>query len=240
MNKNNYQTFAYYYNQLIPETFYEEYANNIKAYQNFNSILDLACGSGTLCFLLKNKHNEVSGLDLSEEMLMIALEKNITLKKGVNFINADMVNEIKLTNNYDLITCTLDSLNYLDSLNKVEQVFHNVSRALQKDGYFFFDVLTPFYLDEIVADYYQAEQLADFEYEWYVKKVAQNKLMHDLKIFVGDHIYEEQHYQYIYLEAELDQLLAASGLEIIKKSYETNELNEASASRIYYILRKVG
>lgn len=238
MNKNSYQTFAYYYNQLIPNEFYEKYAQKIKSYHDFQSILDLACGSGTLCFLLKNEYNEVSGLDLSEEMLMIALEKNIALKKGINFINANMIDDISLKNNYDLITCTLDSLNYLDSLNKVEKVFTNVSSSLQKGGYFFFDVLTQFYIDEIVDDYYQAEKIDEFEYEWQVKKVDDNVIKHNLSIFVDDKFFSEEHYQYIYHEKEIEDILQANKLEIINKEYDYNDLDSSQASRVYYVTRK--
>lgn len=238
MNKNSYQTFAYYYNQLIPNEFYEKYAQKIKSYHDFQSILDLACGSGTLCFLLKNEYNEVSGLDLSEEMLMIALEKNIALKKGINFINANMIDDISLKNNYDLITCTLDSLNYLDSLNKVEKVFTNVSSSLQKGGYFLFDVLTQFYIDEIVDDYYQAEKIDEFEYEWQVKKVDDNVIKHNLSIFVDDKFFSEEHYQYIYHEKEIEDILQANKLEIINKEYDYNDLDSSQASRVYYVTRK--
>lgn len=238
MNKNSYQTFAYYYNQLIPNEFYEKYAQKIKSYHDFQSILDLACGSGTLCFLLKNEYNEVSGLDLSEEMLMIALEKNIALKKGINFINANMIDDISLKNNYDLITCTLDSLNYLDSLNKVEKVFTNVSSSLQKGGYFLFDVLTQFYIDEIVDDYYQAEKIGEFEYEWQVKKVDDNVIKHNLSIFVDDKFFSEEHYQYIYHEKEIEDILQANKLEIINKEYDYNDLDSSQASRVYYVTRK--
>lgn len=238
MNKNSYQTFAYYYNQLIPNEFYEKYAQKIKSYHDFQSILDLACGSGTLCFLLKNEYNEVSGLDLSEEMLMIALEKNIALKKGINFINANMIDDISLKTNYDLITCTLDSLNYLDSINKVEKVFTNVSSSLQKGGYFFFDVLTQFYIDEIVDDYYQAEKIDEFEYEWQVKKVDDNVIKHNLSIFVDDKFFSEEHYQYIYHEKEIEDILQANKLEIINKEYDYNDLDSSQASRVYYVTRK--
>lgn len=240
MKNNSYHTFAYYYNQLIPIAFYQDYANKINDNYQFNSILDLACGSGTLCFLLKDGFNEVTGLDLSEEMLMIALENNLALKKGISFIEADMVENVYAKENYDLVTCTLDSLNYLDSQTKLEKVFKNVYQALQKDGYFFFDVLTQFYIDEIVNDYYQSEQLADFEYEWHVAKIDAKKIKHDLNIFVEDQCFSEQHYQYIYDESLIDQLVKENGFEIVNKEYESNELDSSEASRIYYEIRKVG
>ncbi|MEG0283915.1 MAG: class I SAM-dependent methyltransferase [Erysipelotrichales bacterium] len=234
---NSYHNFAYYYNQLIPQSFYEDLASKIKSYGSFNNVLDIACGSGSLCFLLKDKYNSVSGLDYSDEMLMIAQQENFQLKKGVSFFNQDMNDLLLNKDSYDLITCSLDSLNYVKT-NKIDDIFSKIEIALQKNGYFIFDVLTQYYIDDIVYDYYQSEEINDFEYYWYVKKVDDSTIEHDLSIITSNDKYHEIHYQYIHHEIYIEELIRKYNFELIKKEEEYNELDETKASRIYYTIRK--
>ncbi|WP_423364353.1 class I SAM-dependent DNA methyltransferase [Mycoplasma sp. P36-A1] len=236
----SYRNFAYYYNQLIPLSFYEEVKDTINNIKEFNNILDLACGSGTLAFMLKNSENEVTGLDLSAEMLMIANDYNHEHKKGVSFIQQDLKELTLPKNTYDLITCTLDSLNYISPLESIEHIFKEVSKALQPNGYFVFDMLTQFYIDEIVNDYYQFEDLEEFSYDWEVSKIAKHEIKHELVIEANNNIYKEEHLQYIYDFAVIEQILEKYNLEIIKKTYDYNELDESKPSRNNYITKKRG
>ncbi|MDF9866682.1 SAM-dependent methyltransferase [Bacilli bacterium PM5-3] len=234
----SYQNFAYYYNKLIPHDFYQDYANKINDYGNFNNILDLACGSGTLCFILKNDYNYVSGLDLSQEMLMIAQDYNQENKKGVQFINQDL-NFLNITkNSYDLITCTLDSLNYIEQEKSIMEIIKSVSNSLMDNGLFCFDILTDFYVDNVVNDYYQCEELDDFEYVWKVKKVDNKIIKHDLTILSDDNSYHEEHLQFIYDESLIENYLNKYDLIIKDKEYEYNELNDEKPSRVYYVCQR--
>jgi len=236
----SYRNFAYYYNQLIPLSFYQEVKDLVDTLGHFNNILDLACGSGTLAFLLKDDNNQVTGLDMSSEMLMIAQDYNHQHKKGVTFIQQDL-RELELTaNTYDLITCTLDSLNYIDGIDPINHIFNQVQHALLKDGYFVFDLLSQFYIDEIVKDYYQFEDLEDFSYDWEVSKVSDHGIKHELVIEADNTIYKEEHYQYIYDFNQIDLLLKQNNLSIIKKLESFNELDETQPSRMTYIVKKEG
>ena len=240
MSTSSYKNFAFYYNQLIPISFYENVKSEITSLGEFKSILDLACGSGTLCFLLKNTTNNVTGLDMSAEMLMIANDYNMKNKKGVTFIEQDLRELQLVKDSYDLVTCTLDSLNYIDSLEAIKHIFSEVSHALIKDGYFVFDMLTQFYIDHVVEDYYQFEDLEDFSYDWEVKKVAEHQIKHELVIEAENTIYKEEHLQWIYDFKKIEEYLKEYNFTIIKKEESTNELDDKEASRITYIVRKEG
>lgn len=235
---NSYHNFAYYYSQLIDESFYQDYLAFLQPYAPFNNIIDLACGSGTLCFLLKNEFNEVVGLDMSEEMLMIAQNKNYEKKKGVKFLQQDLRTLILLEDEYDLITCTLDSLNYIENIDDINNIFKQVSKALKSNSLFAFDLLTQFYLDEIVADYYQCEEVNDFEYVWQTNKIADTVLKHDLKIVSDREQYEEVHYQYIHDFNKVENMLKENNLKIIETKEASNELNTRDSSRRYYLVKK--
>lgn len=230
----SYINFAYYYDQLFDEAFYKEYVNRINNIKNFKNILDLGCGSGRLCFMLKNETNEVSGLDLSQEMLMMAQNYNIEHKCGVYFFNQDL-KELKLNKNYyDLVTCTLDSLNYVEGIANVKHIFQEVYKSLQVGGYFMFDVLTFFYINNIVNDYAQGEELATFEYLWHVQKIGEDKIKHQLKISDNENDYVEEHYQYLYEPEKLVEMLKTVGFSNIEINEGYNEYNEMEASRLYF------
>lgn len=237
MSQTSYRNFAYYYNQLIDESFYEDYLNYLKSLNDFENILDLACGSGTLSFMLKNDFNNVSGLDLSNEMLMIAQQKNQESKKGINFIQQDLKELSIFKDSYDLIVCTLDSLNYIESeyLNKI---FKEVYQGLKKGGYFVFDVLTQFYIDEIVNDYYQCEEFNDFEYVWQVNKIDDQVIRHQLEILTDKETFKEVHWQFIHQPNLIEQLLKDNNLVIEKVHYGYSELDDSQPARIYYTIKK--
>lgn len=232
-----YYNFAYYYDKLITNDFYIDLANKINEIKPFNNILDLACGSGRLAFLLKRQDNFVTGLDLSNEMLMIANDKNLELKKGIEFVNQDMTNLTLPNNNYDLITCSLDSINYILDLKDVKKIFLDVYNALEKDGYFIFDTLTPFYRDEIVSEYYEKEKHDDFEYEWSVFK-EDKMIKHQLLIKAQDKEYYEEHSQMIYELDDLEEELARIGFVFEKVEDEFSLEEDEFPARRYYYLKK--
>ncbi|MGL4382711.1 MAG: class I SAM-dependent DNA methyltransferase [Bacilli bacterium] len=239
MNHKSYgNNFAYYYDQLIDESFYNKYIRMINELGTFENILDLACGSGKLSFKLKTNTNNVTGLDNSEEMLMIAHNTNRDLQKGVTFVLDDLTTLTIPRNEYDLITCSLDSINYLSDIKMVKYLFKQVIIGLQEDGYFIFDLLSQHYIDHIVNDYYQCEDLEDFEYVWQVKKIKDNEIKHDLIIASNKGQYQEIHHQYIYDIKVIKECLQEVGFNNINITKEYNELNKQDCSRYYLICRR--
>lgn len=100
-------------------------------------ILDLACGTGTLSIELAKIGHSVLGVDISPKMIEVAKSKaakipNVSFKIGdmLNFTNEDK---------FDCVTCTFDSLNYLQNVDQFQTFAEKVSRALRPDGFFIFD-----------------------------------------------------------------------------------------------------
>jgi SAM-dependent methyltransferase len=134
-----YSKFAKYYDLLMDEPkdkviLIEDW---IKRYNpKTNSILEIACGTGAVIKLMETKY-EVTGLDLSKEMLNIAKSK---IKKG-DFYHKDMTN-FSLEKQFDIILCIYDSINHLLKFSDWIKVFKNVSNHLNKNGLFIFDINT--------------------------------------------------------------------------------------------------
>ena len=98
--------------------------------------MDLACGTGIPCRILRGAEIAADGMDLSQGMIAIARE-NVP---GGHFDVADMITYLP-GKQYDLVTCTGDAVNHIPALSDVAQIFRNVYGFLNPGGYFVFDIL---------------------------------------------------------------------------------------------------
>ena len=76
---------------------------NIK---NGNSILDVACGTGDICFEIRKSYNvNIIGIDLSPNMIKIANKKKMKKKYNeIDFINGDAESLPFESNSIDIVT----------------------------------------------------------------------------------------------------------------------------------------
>ena len=98
--------------------------------------LDLGCGTGVLCEILKGAGMEVAGMDFSAGMIEIARQRD----PDISYEVADMIT-YRPEKQFDLVTCTGDALNHIGELADVEAIFRNVYGYLSEGGYFVFDIL---------------------------------------------------------------------------------------------------
>lgn len=98
--------------------------------------MDLACGTGILCRILRENGVDASGMDFSEGMIRIAREND---PQGAYDV-ADMIT-YSPDRCFDLVTCTGDALNHIHNLSDVGEIFRNVHGYLKPGGYFIFDIL---------------------------------------------------------------------------------------------------
>ena len=129
-------------------------ASQIKENENTKSslVLDLACGTGKLTFKLREYGYDMTGVDLSEDMLSIA--KSYAYKNKIDdvlFLCQDM-REFELYGTVDACACTLDSINYLTRLDDVKKCFSLVHNYLIPEGVFIFDINTPYRFENIYGD----------------------------------------------------------------------------------------
>ncbi|MCK4543536.1 MAG: class I SAM-dependent methyltransferase [Spirochaetales bacterium] len=103
-------------------------------------ILDLACGTGTLALELAKFGHSVLGVDISPKMIEVAKSKAGHLS-NVSFQVSDML-DFTTEEEFECVTCTFDSLNYLQNIDQLQAVIEKVGRALRPDGFFIFDCNT--------------------------------------------------------------------------------------------------
>jgi SAM-dependent methyltransferase len=99
-------------------------------------VMDLGCGTGVLCRVLRSAGIRADGMDLSQGMIRIAREAD---PQG-RYYTADMVT-FRPEDKYDLVTCTGDALNHIPALDDLNRIFENVYSFLNSGGFFLFDML---------------------------------------------------------------------------------------------------
>jgi len=159
MNQNNqFGILAKYYDILNYNANYKKVADYIenvfKIYKKKPGlILDLACGTGSLTVELDRRGYDMTGLDLSSEMLSVAVSKNKKNKDGGNnilWINQDMCS-FELYGTVDAVICCFDSLNYILNEEDIKKCFGLVRNYLNPGGLFIFDVNSKYKFESVYA-----------------------------------------------------------------------------------------
>jgi SAM-dependent methyltransferase len=104
------------------------------------SVLDLACGTGTLAARLAAVAGEVVGVDASDAMLARA-RAHCAWLPGVEFRPGDF-RALALGREFDAAVCGFNSLNYLNEVRELDDVLAGVARHLRPGGVFAFDTIT--------------------------------------------------------------------------------------------------
>lgn len=203
----SYDCLAAYYDELLasPEDF-ERWLAYVHQ-KPCHTVLELAAGSALFSALLEKEGMEVTALDISEKMKEAAL-KNFS----GTYLIGDMT-DFNLHKQYDLITCVVDSINYLneDQLNKC---FQCVYKHLKPGGRFIFDSHHPFRLEEFTDDYIEEGFLSDnVGYQWMISSEDDDILQH-FSFYFADGMIEENHYQHVFTEELLIEKLTAAGFAV--------------------------
>ncbi len=242
----SYQGFAYVYDKFMDNIPYQEWNQYlIGLFQKYSvskgTLVELGCGTGTLCLLMAEAGYHIIGVDNSIDMLTIASEK-IENHSNIMLIHQDM-RELELGAQYDGFYCVCDSLNYLLSPSDILSAFCGIKKYLKKDGIFIFDLKTPFFYEYVLGNQIFCDHQEDCSYTWennYFKEDNINQ--YNLTIFARQpdtglfERFYEIHHQKSYSTSEIIDLLSQAGLEYVT-AYDAFTSNPPSpeSERIYII-----
>ncbi len=246
---SGYGKFAWFYDRLTDNVEYDTIADAVERYvERFggrkNILLDLACGTGTLSEKMAQKGYDVIGVDGSEEMLNVALDKKYDSGLPVQYLCQDMT-KLDMYGTIDVTLCVLDSINHLSDIEAVKKAFERVSLFAYPDGMFIFDVNTVYKHREILANNaftYDLDGLfcvwqneyndVDNSVEMYLDFFEQNS---NGSYDRFQESFSEQAYSCELIEKILDE----TGFEVLAKydGYTDNPPNGES-QRIVYVARK--
>ena len=106
-------------------------------------VLDLACGTGTMSWLLTQQGYEVIGVDGSEDMLAAAMSKTGSVQGVPPIFLHQSMPKLDLYGTVDAAVCCLDSLNYLTNPRDVQRTFQRLHLFISPGGLLAFDVRLP-------------------------------------------------------------------------------------------------
>ena len=106
------------------------------------TVVDLACGTGSVTEILARKGYAVTGVDMSEEMLTEAMAKVMDMENPPRFV-CQKLQELHLPVAVDMAVCALDSLDYVTEPADCAEAIRRTWKALNPGGIFIFDVNTP-------------------------------------------------------------------------------------------------
>jgi SAM-dependent methyltransferase len=209
------------------------------------SIVDIGCGTGTLPILLAKKGYSVTGIDLSEEMLSMAMEKAEREKVTIPFYQQNMM-ELEGFENIDCISILCDSLNYLQNEEEVAITFQKVYESLKSGGLFIFDVHSIYKIQEIFANETFFIDDENLSLVWNCSQGEEDySVEHDLVFFMRDEEsdlyerFEEYHIQTTFPVETYEKLLKEAGFQIKKISADFNQTVQESSERIFFIAQKM-
>ncbi|MBC1476766.1 class I SAM-dependent DNA methyltransferase [Listeria welshimeri] len=150
----SYEYFPGFYDGLMDSELYDEWIEFSAEFidDSPKKVLDLACGTAEFALRLSFLGHQVTGVDLSKEMVAVAKEKVAAAEINLPILEQDM-SKLALNQSFDVVTCFCDSLNYLETEQALEETIQAVSTHLEPNGLFLFDVHSVFKIDQGFKDY---------------------------------------------------------------------------------------
>ena len=156
-----YTSFAEVYDTFMDNVPYEEWADyledRLKEYGIRDGlVLELGCGTGSMTELLAEKGYDMIGVDNSEDMLEIAMEKRIESGHDILYLLQNM-QEFELYGTVRAI---------VTDKNELQEVFCLVNNYLDPQGIFIFDFNTEYKYREILGNQVIAEDRDECSFIW--------------------------------------------------------------------------
>ncbi len=247
-----YTSFAAVYDTFMDNIPYEEWAEYLIALLKEYGItdglvLDMGCGTGSMTELLAGAGYDLIGIDNSEEMLELAMEKRTKSGHDILYLLQDM-REFELYGTVRAIISICDSINYITDEAELLEVFRLVNNYLDPKGVFIFDFNTVYKYREMLGDTTIAEDREDCSFIWdnyYYEEEQMNE--YELSLFIKEEHsalyrkYQETHLQKAYELETMKRLVEQAGLEYVT-AYDafTKNVPTAESERIYVIAREKG
>lgn len=191
-NVSNYEVLARYYDELLQDEEALSLWLNYIEEEKFNSVLELASGSGVMAGILKRKGYDIIASDISQAM------------KDASRNNYDgeylilNMSDYKLDKKFDLILCICDSINYLQ-MDELDSFFKCAYEHLNPNGRLIFDMHSTSRLEEFKEQYIEEGFVLDTPYQWTIMSDPYEKLINEhFTFYTKDAMIQEHHTQNVF------------------------------------------
>jgi ubiquinone/menaquinone biosynthesis C-methylase UbiE len=214
-------------------------------------LLELGCGTGTMTRQLVHRGYEMIGLDLSEEMLAIAQEKEDN-GNNILYLCQDM-RDLELYGTVSAVVSFCSTMNYILTEEDMLKVFKRVNNYLDPKGLFVFDLDTLYSYQYVLGDnttvdnreegtfiwenlYYDEEMINEVNLTVFIPQKNGNIKSTDINLYKK---YVETHYRRGYTIETIRSLIEEAGLEWIGAfDSQTKEASMDDSERVYIVARE--
>ena len=248
IQEETYQSLAGCYDAMTQDVNYPAWADFLeelfqKEDHPVHTVLDLACGTGTMSFLLAERGYELIGVDFSPDMLAIAVNKQLSAGKERPIFLCQPMDQLDLYGTVDACVCLLDSINHVTVPEELQTVFQRVWLFLEPGGLFVFDVHTPSHLKSLDGGIFLDETedaycvwRTDYHTERRICTYAMDIFSRQGTVWTRD---GEVHEEFAYTTEELTHFLENAGFTAIHQYGEVTVRNvESGEARIFFTAKK--
>ncbi len=244
-----YNSFADVYDIFMDNIPYDEWVEFIeKIWTKYDLkpelVCEIGCGTGNITQRLANKGYDMIGIDLSEDMLMVARDKNYDNETDIMYLMQDM-RSFELFGTVSCVLSICDSLNYIKTEKDLLQVFKLVDNYLDPNGLFIFDLNTKHKFKNVYANNTFTDINEDGAYIWdnnYNEEKNINE--YNVTFFLKDeenevyYKYEEFHEERAYNIDVVKNLLQEAGLKVEGVFGEDFQEYSEDLERVYIVARE--
>jgi SAM-dependent methyltransferase len=217
--------YAEFYDLFNQGKDYTEECNFLEqAFSNYgkipvNKILDLGCGTGFHDIELTKRRYNLTGVDISPEMIEIGKRRN----KDIEFIVGNMSN-FNLNKKFDSIICMFSAIGYLTENKQIEDFFRTARRHLDNKGLLVIDCWNGLgVMNELPSSREKTVQVGDLKivrksFPYLNAKNHINNVKFNVNIFKQDSLienYEENHKVRFFFPKELEKYMNDEGFELL-------------------------
>ncbi len=245
---DKYSGLAYVYDHIMDHVPYDAWVEGLeKIFADAGSkpvrLLDCACGTGAMSNRLAEKGYVVTGIDLSEDMLVHAQETALDKRLKVRYLLMDM-RSILIRDKFDAVISYFDGVNYLMTPEDLEAFFASVAKVLKAGGLFVFDMSTRYKMENTLGQNTFAESHDDMAYIWENDYSAEDHVLKfDMTLFFkeDDESFERQFESHLLKGHSIEEITGAlpEAFSLVGcVDGDTYETAKPDSERVLFILKK--
>lgn len=230
--------------------FADFYERCFEKYMNIRPelVLDLACGTGAMTEELDRRGYDMTGVDLSFDMLCVAKDRAYDSGRQDNILYlCQSMTEFELYGTVDACVCTLDGINYLTEDGDLKKTLDCVHNYLIPNGIFVFDISSEYKFKNVYANnsFLYNGEVEGYKYfcAWQNMYDSESKICEfsltaftetDKKTYLRA---DEVQYQRMYDVDEVKNMLLDCGFEICEICGSGGATLTETDERIFFVAR---
>jgi 2-polyprenyl-3-methyl-5-hydroxy-6-metoxy-1,4-benzoquinol methylase len=200
-------------------------------------VLDLACGSGRHSIHFARKGFDVTGIDLSANLLRVAKAAANKENLDIQFIKTDL-RQVEIADKFDLVVNLFTSFGYFETDEDNFSIFNTASELLKSGGYFVFDFFNSSFVENNLIR--ESKELKPHEQIIQKRRIEGNRVIKDIIIQYNGTVKTFYESVKLYRYEELKEAIKGKGLAIKKTfgDFIGNDFMEKTSPRIIIIAQK--